>query len=232
MLILGSPKALLLLTLAGACIVPQITRAGQTATDVISVQTDVEPGGAHRVIRWAEAELAEMDATITTLDEDTLKLQGEARTRADAVLAKLRATRDAYRVKLQQAAAAGEEKTKGEVERLHQTFKGDWTAFEADIEEYYDTVDADFQTRRAVFIARANAQRAAFERRIDELRQSAADATTEAKAKTAAEISALEASLQRSREKIDRLGEATDAAWTQFLKGLDDARETFRASYD
>ncbi len=91
---------------------------------------------------------------------------------------------------------------------------------------------ADFEARKAVFEARAQAQRAAFEARIEELNRSAANATGEARAAIEKRVSALNDDLHRGRNQLDRLGEATDAAWTQFVEGLRDARAAFRETYE
>lgn len=232
MSIRASHTALVMLALSGLIALPQTAFAGQTATSVISGQTEAEPGGVHRAIRWAETELEEMDASITALEADSRRLQGEARTRADAALERLRATRDAYRAELQETAANAKERTVGEVERLREKLEADWNTFETGIENYYDAVDADVETRKAVFRARAEAQRAAFERRIEELNASAADASEEVKAAIARRKAALEESLRHGRAELDRLGEATGSAWAEFVKGLHDARSAFRETYD
>lgn len=224
--------ALALLMLAGVLCAPQLAFADQTAPTAVSEQAQGDPRGIHRAIRWAETELAEMDATITALEVDAARLRGEARVRADAELAKLRATRDSYREKLAKAVASAGEKTEGEVERLRNELTDEWAAFETQVEDYLSAAGADFEARKAVFEARAQAQRAAFEARIEELNRSAANATGEARAAIEKRVSALNDDLHRGRNQLDRLGEATDAAWTQFVEGLRDARAAFRETYE
>ncbi|WP_146206505.1 hypothetical protein [Ochrobactrum sp. POC9] len=229
---LNSRTALALLTLAGLASAPYVVFADQTAPTAVSEQTQDDTRGIHRAIRWAETELAEMDATITALEADASRLQGEARSRADTQIAKLRITRDSYREKLAGAVASAGEKTQGEAERLNNELARDWTAFETQVENYLSAADADFEARRAIFEARVEAQRVAFEAQIEELNRSVVNATDETKAGIEKRVAALNDVLREGRERLARLGEANGAAWSQFVDGLRDARTAFRETYE
>ncbi|MDG3580282.1 MULTISPECIES: hypothetical protein [Rhizobiaceae] len=229
---LNSRTALVLIALAGLASAPGPASADESAPASVSQQAQDDPRGIHRAIGWAETELAEMDATITALEADSARLQGEAKARADAEMEKLRATRDSYRETLAADVARARERTGDDVKRLNDDLAGDWTAFETQAADYLSSVSAGFEARKAAFEARAQAQRAAFAARIEELNRSAANTTDETRAAIDRRVAALNDDLRASRERLAKLGEASDAAWTQFVDGLREARAAFRKTYE
>src|SRR3981189_169081 len=68
---------------------------------LVLVQAKADPLGAHAAIEWAKARLSEIDATMATLEEDAGKLHDDARKRADEIIGKLQADREAYRARIE-----------------------------------------------------------------------------------------------------------------------------------
>ncbi|WP_172122973.1 MULTISPECIES: hypothetical protein [unclassified Devosia] len=232
MLTSKASAALLVTVLAGSLTLSPLVVGQDNATPATTQAAPEEPGGARRAIRWAQAHLQEMDAAITVLEQNTEQLAGDARTKAEAELDKLRAVREEYQRSLEEALATTDARTREETERLGSALATHWDDFETDLAAYYDAAKADHELRRAVFIARAEAQEAAFRQEIEDLDHSVANAAAGAKTGLDARKAALEARLQESREQLDRLGAATDASWQQFVDGLHNARTAFQAEFE
>jgi len=228
MLTSKSSAALLILALAVPLATPLTAMAQDNAAPATTEAAAQEPSGMHRAIRWAQTELQEMDAAITVLEENTAKLSGDARTKAEAELEKLRAVRQEYERSLEEAAATTDAKAREEAQRLGTALATQWDEFEANLAAYYDVAKADYELRRAVFLARAHAQQAAFQQDIDALNQSTAAAAEGVKARLDEHKSALQARLREDQDKLDRLGAATNASWEQFVDGLRNARAAFK----
>lgn len=224
--------AVLVFLIAGVA-APVVTPFAQTAsTTEAPMQADDDPGGIRQVIRWAQAGLAEMDAAIGVLEENVKTLSGEIRSEAQEELRSLQATRDAYKDEIDRAATSTAAQVQQDTERFKRELSESWDEFEEDVNDYFEEVSANAETRRAVFEAQFAAQQQAFKEQIDELNQSAQTATGEIKARIEERANELKIAAAESGEQLRRLGQATDAAWKQMEQGLRKARDTFRQTLE
>ena len=225
-------KAPAAIILAAAIVMP-LAAIAQTAPPVEkSDRAKGENRGLHRAIRWAQTELGEMDAAITALEEDAKTRTGEMRTKADEEIAKLRATRDAYAASIKEAVDDATDRGREEAAKLREATAERWAAFEGGLQDYFNTVSADLEFRRSVFEARLEAQQRAFKKRVDDLGRSAERRTEDAKAAIGRRKAELEDRLNKDRDRLHKLGRASDAAWDQLSEGLRNARVSFHEAYD
>ena len=189
---------------------------------------DVRPGAARRAVEWAQVQLQEMDAAIAEMEDEARDLQGDAKAKADEALDKLRETRDSFQQSVDEMGSRAAQWTSEQTARWENDIRNGWLAFETGTQEYFDAVGADLDLRREVFEARLDAQEEAFEREIDQLGRSARNAAAGARSEIEKRQGELRDWLKRDRERLENLGEATDAGWQTMVQGLGDAREAFQ----
>jgi hypothetical protein len=206
--------------------------APEAASALVRVQEKADPVGAHAVIAWAKERLSEIDATVATLEEDASKLRDEARKRADEIIAKLRASGEACRTKVEGLVTDGRQQTEAAVADARAALEAQWSTFERDLEGYLTTINSEMALRRQVFEARAKAEEAYWRQRIADLKASASSAAAERRAALEARIAALQAEADAARARLVKLQLAGADAWSALRDGLAEARVVFDRIYD
>jgi hypothetical protein len=176
-----------------------------------------------QVIHWAKVRLDEIDATLSSLDGQVTKLQGDARAKADSALADMRAKRDAFRQTIQkESEKIGDDWSKEKAAR-----EVDWKAFESAVQQYLDRASARVEQHKAAFQARADAQRKAWEQAIDRLQADAAKIAAENKVEADAALKQMKADASAAQAKLEKLKVAGAESWAAYQQALTDSRAAF-----
>ncbi|MBC9882972.1 hypothetical protein G8O24_37355 [Bradyrhizobium sp. INPA01-394B] len=191
-----------------------------------------QPSSARRAIQWSQDRLSEFDAAIASLEQDLAKRQADVRAKADATLKELRDTREAYRVKTEEAAANARTWTDAQVADARKALDERSTAFQAKVGEYLDTVKADLATRQAVLEAEFDARQKAWQKSIDELRTDASKLAAKQRADIDARIDALKAQVDEAKARVGRLEAASREAWEAVTRNYADAQQRLADTYN
>lgn len=178
-------------------------------------------------IKWSREKLTEMDGTIAVLEEDATKARAEARPRAQAELARLRQTREAYRAEIQQTAGQAETWTDSQVASAQRSLDMRWRTFEGQRDTYLSATKADLATRRAVLDARVQA----WEQSIGALRRDAAGLNASARNDIDRRIVALQGQIDDARATNARLQDASTTSWNLVKRNSARANQLFRDTY-
>jgi len=228
-----STGAALVLTAQAALIAIPQTAIAQDTLPATQEQAQPGPSGVHAAIRWAQIQLDEIDATIAALEADADKLQGDLRAQAQARLDELRATRDAYRASLEAAVADTREGAQAQFDQIKAELDARRTTFEEQVGAYITAAQSEVETtRRAVLLARLEAQRVAAQQVVDDLRTSAAKLADDQRAAIEARIAELQARIAEGQQRLEELSQAGNEAWASLVKGLDEARNVLADTYD
>ena len=95
---------------------------------------------------------------------------------------------------------------------------------ETDFQSLLSAMDDEAGAARDVVVARAQAQRRAWETSYEELRQQAAEVLEETRGEFDAAIQRLSGEVERLQGKIGNAREAGDTAWSALKEGLADAQ--------
>jgi hypothetical protein len=194
---------------------------------LVLVQAKADPLGAHAAIEWAKARLSEIDATMATLEEDAGKLHEDARKRADEIISKLQADREAYRTKIEGILADGRQQTESMVAETRAGLEARWSEFERDLEGYLTTINSEIALRKAVFQARMKAEETYWRQTIADLKASASSVAAERRAALDARIAAVQAEADAAKARLAKLQQAGGDAWSALRDGLAEARGVF-----
>jgi len=177
---------------------PALAQNAEAQADSAAPQK--EPSRVHQALAWSQDRLAQLDANIAALEKDANRLQGEARTKADAALADLRKQRDAYRRRAQDAAANAKNWSDAQVAEARQALDNDWAAFQAARDKYLEESKASIATRRAVLEAELEAQQKA----LAGLRADAAKLAADQRAAIEGRIAALNADVEETKARVSK----------------------------
>ncbi len=133
--------------------------AGAPATGgIIRVAATTDPVGAHAAIAQAQERLAEIDATISVLQDDADKADGAARQKARDAVASLRTIRETYRKELDGVVAQGREMTTAQLAMARTALTAPWTQFEQALDQDVTAIRLDAAQRKALVQARIRAE--------------------------------------------------------------------------
>ena len=215
----------------GISILVQATLLATPATHAQGSASDqLSPG--RQAIQWSQDRLSEFDAAIARMEQDLEKRKADDRAKGDAALKDLRAQRDAYRAKVNEAASNAKTWTETQVADAGKSLEDASDKFQAQLGEYLDAVNADVVARRAALEAEFEARQKAWQKSIDELRTEAGKLETKQKAAIDARIDALKAQMDDAKARIGRLQEASHEAWTAITRDYAEAERRASETYE
>lgn len=175
------------------------------------------------VFDWAEARLAEMSATVTSLQSEADKLQADARKKAQASIAEMVKRRDAFSSAIKKQGAT----TADTWAKTKTALESEWKAFETTLQQYFEEAREKTGQQTAVFRASAEAQRKAWQKGIDELQTAAAGLASEQKAQAETAVKRMTADGDAARKKLDAIVHAGAKSWSAYSEALVASRAAF-----
>ena len=195
------------------------------------VAASADPVGAHAAIAQAQERLAEIDATISVLQEDADKVQGAARQRAHDAVASLRTIRETYRKEIDGVVAQGRQMTADQLTAVRAALTAPWTQFEQALDQDVAAVKLDANQRKALVEARIKAEQAYWQTVITDLQASATALTAEQRAAIDARIARVRARADEAQTRLTKLGHAGQSAWSALKQGFVNSRQIFDDTY-
>ena len=206
--------------------------AGAPGTAVIiRVAATADPVGAHAAIAQAQERLAEIDATISVLQEDADKAEGAARQKAHDAVASLRTIRETYRKELEGVVAQGREMTTDQLAMARTALTAPWTQFEQALDQDVTAIRLDAEQRKALVQARIRAEQTYWQSVITDLQASAAGLTAEQRAAIDARIARVRAHADEAQMRLTKLSRASQSAWSALKQGLVSSRQILEDGY-
>lgn len=215
-----------------AAVAPAIAWAQTPKTQVVApVAASTDAVGAHAAIAQAQERLAEIDATITVLQEDADKVQGAARQRAHDAVASLRTLRETYRKEVDGVVAQGRQMTADQLTAVRAALTAPWTQFEQALDQDVAAVKLDATQRKALIEARIKAEQAYWQTVITDLQASASALTAEQRAAIDARIARVRARADEAQARLTKLAHAGQSAWSVLKQGFVNSRQIFDETY-
>lgn len=206
--------------------------AGAPATGVIiRVAATTDPVGAHAAIAQAQERLAEIDATISVLQDDADKANGAARQKARDAVASLRTIRETYRKELDGVLAQGRDMTAAQLTMARTALTAPWTQFEQSLDQDVTAIQLNADQRKALIQARIVAEQTYWQGVITDLQASAAGLTAEQRAAIDARIVRVRAHAEEAQMRLTRLSSASQSAWSALKQGLVSSRQILEQGY-
>lgn len=178
---------------------------------------------AHDAVAWAKQRLDDLDVTITEVEKAVDELKGQAREAADASLARLNASRhklQEYAEQLRSEAAT----VRSGIDESQKALEDEWVEVESAVQSFLIAAEERADIVRDFVIARAQAQRQAWEASFNDLRQQAEAVVDKANDELDAAIDRLSDQAEKFQARIGDAKDAGDESWAAVKQGLTDAR--------
>ncbi len=198
---------------------------------IIRVAATTDPVGAHATIAQAQERLAEIDATISVLQDEADKANGAVRQKAHDAVASLRTIRETYRKELDGVVAQGREMTAAQLSMAKTALTAPWTQFEQALDQDVTSIRLDANQRKALVEARIKAEQTYWQGVVSDLQAAAAGLTAEQRAAIDARIARVRAHAEEAQLRLTRLSNASQSAWSALKQGLVSSRQILEQGY-
>ena len=198
---------------------------------LVFAATTADPVGAHAAIAQAQERLAEIDATITVLQDEADKLDGATRQRAHDAVAALGAIRDTYRKEIDGIVAQGRQMTAEQLAVARTALDAPWIQFEQALDRDVGALKLGVDQRKALVEARIKAEQAYWQTVITGLEASAAALTAEQRAAIDARIARVRERADEAQARLTKLSHASRSAWSALKQGFVNSRQIFDDNY-
>jgi len=178
---------------------------------------------AHQFSNWIKSRLDEMDATLTLIKKSKDALHADAKKQAEEIIARIGTRRKAFEETIRKQQPESE----AAWAKAKTTLEADWASFEAAVEDYVKNSRLSAQERMAVFKARAEAQRKAWDETISALQKKAGMAAAEGKQDLDAALSHLKQQADEAKTKLEASQKAGSESWAAFKTALRESRAAF-----
>ena len=177
----------------------------------------------HETVAWAKQRLDDLDAIISEVEKTSDKLKDSARREVDAVLVRLKTSRDTIQ-KIYDDLRDEAKSVKGSVEGIQDALEAEWVEVESVFQTYLAAVSDRAESTRDVVVARARAQRRSWEASLKALRDQAADAVETARGEFDTALKRLSDETEKFQARIGEAKDAGDESWKAVKGGLADTR--------
>ena len=208
-----------------------LARVPQTVAAISVAAPADDPVGAHAAIAEAQERLAEVDATVSVLQEDAEKLEGAVRQRARNAVAGLRTIRDSYRKDVDELVAQARQMTLGQLAAARAALTRRWTTFEQTLDGYVAEVKLDIHQRKALIQARIKAEQAYWQAALTDVRAKAATLTARERVAIEARIARMSARVDEAETRLTKLRNAGHSAWSALKQDFVNSRQILDEAY-
>ena len=175
----------------------------------------------HAYLDWAKGRLDEIDATLVSFESSATKLQADTRTKAESALANMRTARDAFRKSMKDYGQASE----ASLNRSKEALESQWNAFEASVQTYLNSTGKQVKDQQAAFLARAAAQRKAWQESIDTVQRSTASFAADRRDDMEKVLERMTTEADAAKTKLDKLNKAGSESWAAMKSALSETRD-------
>jgi chromosome segregation ATPase len=203
-------------------IAPQMTQA-QAAGPAPDGSEAAARSSVHASVDWAKQRVAEMDATLASLEKKLGDLKSENRAAAERAIAEMREQREA----LKQVIEAKRQASEAEWQQAKATIESRWAAFESAVQKWVDATGERVAEQNEMFAARAEAQFKAWQDKIDQLEASAKGFASDRKREIDSTVATIRADAEATKAKLEALKRSGKESWTALTKALAESRAAF-----
>jgi hypothetical protein len=179
--------------------------------------------GSHYYANWAKERIDEIDATLTSLEGKVREVQADAHVKMNRILADLRERRDAFRDTIRKHAKSDEAAWMHAKARL----ENDWTAFEAEVQKYVESLGKQAEQKQAIFQARSASQLKSWHEMADKFVGDAKNFAADRQHDVDATLKHMKADTAAAQGKLEKLNKAGSESWSALNAALVETRHAF-----
>jgi len=177
----------------------------------------------HSYIERAKNRLDEIDASVAHFEARAQDVQADARAKADAAIAKMKANRDAYQAWVAENQEIGELVTA----EARKDMEAEWARFEDNVMAYFDAAAGMYEQDKAYFQVRIEALKDAWAKTMERVKKTAKTLQASSKAEVDTAVARLEKNADIANAKLKDLNKAGTTSWTAVRDALSASRAAF-----
>ena len=178
---------------------------------------------AHHFSSWAKERLAEIDATLTSIESGLGALHADAKKAAEKAVSEIRAQRDVF----QEAVRKQQHEGEAAWAKAKTALDANWTSFETIVQKYMSEARQNAEQQQATFKARAAAQRKAWQETIDALHGRVNAFAAGKKQDLNAALGYLKTEADTAKSKLETRQKAGEQSWAALKTALEESRTAF-----
>lgn len=178
---------------------------------------------AHEAVAWAKQRLDDVDTIVSKGEAIAGGLRESSQKAAEQALVHLRDSRARLQHYYEELRASGEA-TKRDVAEAQRALETEWIEVESAFQAFLLAAGEEAGAVRDIVVARAKAQRCAWEASLNEFHQQAAEIIEQRRVELDAAIQRLSDEIERLQGRIGNARDAGDSALSALREGLADAR--------
>jgi hypothetical protein len=172
---------------------------------------------------WAKQRAEEIDATLKIVQQRLGALGAEAKTQAETVIAEMNAQRDVFQKAIKEQSKEGE----AALAKARSALEASWATFEATVQKYMAGAHQTAEQQQALFAARADAQRKAWQQSIDAFYKQAGTFAEARQKDLDAALGLAKAEADKAKSRLDATAKAGAQSWEAMKNALQESRSAF-----
>jgi hypothetical protein len=172
---------------------------------------------------WAKQRVNEIEATLKAMQMRLGTLGAEAKTQAEKVIAEMSAQRDVFQKAIKEQSAEGE----AALAKARSALEANWASFETTVQKYFTDARQTAEQQQALFAARADAQRKAWQQSIDAFYLQANSFAAAQRKDLDAALDRAKAEAETAKSRLDATAKAGAQSWDAMKTALEESRAAF-----
>ena len=177
----------------------------------------------HVYLNWTKQRMAEMDATLASLEAKATQVKTDSKVKADQLIADLKKRRDEFKANAKAQAQASD----AALHTAKVQLESQWKGFETQVQTYFDTVGKHIELQKTTFHDVAAAQTKAWREAAEKLQAEAAKVTAAKRADIDAAVKQIKADATEAEARLQKLKQAGGESWAVLSGALAESRKTF-----
>ena len=177
----------------------------------------------HVYLNWTKQRIDEMDATLASIEAKASQVKAESKAKADQMIGDLKRRRDEFRARAEAQAQASEAALQANKTQL----ESQWREFEAQVNNYFDTIGRQIEQQQATFRDVAAAQAKAWQEAAETLRGAAATVAAANRADFDVAVKQMKTDAAEAEARLQKLKQAGGESWTALSTALAESRKAF-----
>lgn len=181
------------------------------------------PSSMHSYFDWAKERIDKMNAVVASLEIKAGEVQAQSRSKADQLLADLRAKRDTFRDVAGRHAEAGE----AAWQQAKAGLESEWADFETKLRTYVEDAGKQIGQRERAFEDASSAQLKAWREAADKFQRDALEYHAAHRVSIEGAIQRMQVEASEAEARLQTLAKAGGQSWAALTSALADSRATF-----
>ena len=172
---------------------------------------------------WAKQRAEEIEASLRTMQAGVGALSAEAKRQAEHAIVEMNAQRDAFQRAIKVQSSEGE----AALAKSRTALEANWASFETTMQKYLAGARQTAEQQQALFAARAEAQRKAWQQSMEAFYQQAGGFALAKRNDLDVALGHAKAEAEAAKSRLDAAAKAGAQSWGAMTAALEESRAAF-----